>query len=372
MFTQPVSPLPSDQIRRIACVNFGGLGDEILFAPVLEAIRQQFPQAHITLFLEPRSRSVADLLGDIDETVGIQIQGQSRLKSFMALWKALRAQRFDVVISSGSNPLIAVLLALTGIPIRIGFETGSPTQKLLTAAALLPPKLERTDYAAGMYFELARAFLRLFNPDYQGPSHILPHLKPPGLSDLHWAKGLLQPDDPRRKILLHPGVSTVSVQKNILKGWSPHAWGELICLLAHAGHHVFLVGGPDDQEAVEAIRRALPPALDNFHDLYGKTENLKRLAALVQACDLLVGVDSSPIHIAVGYGKPLVAMFGPTDEKTLLPSHDPRFRAVTMPNLMCRPCLWAVRNESCNQPVCLNVPVSLMLAAIESTLSVHH
>ena len=366
------SPLVPEQIQRLACVNFGGIGDEILFAPVLEAIKQQFPTVHLTLFLENRSEVVADLLADVDETIGLQIQGQSRIKSFLALWRALRAQRFDAVISSGSNPLIALLLALTGIPIRIGFETGSPTQSLLTATALLPPKLERTEYAAGMYFELARAFLRLFMPSYQGPSQILPHLKPPGLADLHWAKGLLQPDDPRRKILLHPGVSTVSVQKNILKGWSPHAWSELICLLAHAGHQVFLVGGPDDQEAVEAIRRALPSDLTNFHDLYGQTENLRRLAALVQASDLLVGVDSSPIHIAVGYGKPLVAMFGPTDEKTLLPSNDPRFRAVTMPNLSCRPCLWAVRNESCDQPVCLNVPVSLMLAAIESTLSVRH
>jgi ADP-heptose:LPS heptosyltransferase len=366
LFSKP--PLP-ERIRRIACVNFGGIGDEILFAPVLEAIKQHLPEAHVTLLLESRSQVVTDLLAHADETVGLTIQGQSRFNSFKSLRKALREGRFDAVISSGSNPFIPVLLASSGIPIRVGFDPAAPTRHLLTVAAPLPPKAERTGYAAEMYFALARSFLAWLLPDYTPPATILPHLKPPALEDLLWAKSLLQPDDPRRKILLHPGVSLVSVRKNILKSWSPHAWAELTCLLSHAGHQLFLVGGPDDYDAVDAIKSVLPDDLPNFHNLFGQTKSLKRLAALIQGCDLLIGVDSSPMHIAVGYGKPVVAMFGPTDEKTLLPPHDPRFRAVTLPNLTCRPCLWAVRDESCAQPTCLNVPVPLMLAAVEAALS---
>lgn len=366
-----LKPPPSERIRRIACVNFGGIGDEILFAPVPEAIKRHLPNAHITLFLESRSQVVVELLAHVDEAVGLTIQGQSRLQSFKTLRKALRAGRFDAVISSGSNSLIPVLLASTGIPVRVGFDPALLTRHLLTVAAPLPPKAERTSYAAEMYFALACSFLSWLLPDYAPPTTIIPHLKPPALEDLLWAKSLLQPDDPRRKILVHPGVSAVSVQKNILKSWSPHAWAELICLLSHAGHQIFLVGGPDDYEAIDAIKSALPEDLPNFHYLFGQTKSLKRLAALIQACDLLISVDSSPLHIAVGYGKPVIAMFGPTDERTLLPPNDPRFRAVTLPNLPCRPCLWTARNESCAQPVCLNVPVPLMLAAVESALSIH-
>jgi putative inorganic carbon (HCO3(-)) transporter len=367
-----VSPDPSkikQSIRRIVCVNFGGIGDEILFAPVIEALKQELPDASLTLILEKRSQSVVDLLTGVDESIGLDIQGLSPLQRFWRMRQALTAQSYDLVIASGGHPLIAVLLASTGIKYRVGFENRTLTQALLTVAAPLAPKLLRTDYAAKMYFSLADAFLNWLQFGYQAPEAILPHLKPPGLEDLLWAKGLLRVEDPRRKILIHPGVSTISVQKNILKGWPSTSWAELIRLLAQAGHQVYLVGGPDDMDIVTDIRKLLPRSLANFQDLFGQTANLKQLAALIQASDLLVSVDSSPMHIAVGYGKAVVAMFGPTDEKTLLPTEDARFQAVVVPGLACRPCLWKMRNESCGNPVCLTVPVAAMRATIDSVLA---
>lgn len=394
---------PSPQtLRKIAFINFGGIGDEILFAPVIEAVKAHVPQVQMTLILEDRSRVVSELLPDVDHVVTVALQRQSRWKSFFQIWKALRQGSFDAVISSGSNAMIPVLLFLSGIPVRVGFQTGWVSRRLLTVEAPLAPKHDRKGYAAVMYFALAKSFLRWLLPvhsataiaaEYTGKDdvglneviegdadslslerpHIVPRLKSAGLEELMWAKGLLKPDDPRRKILIHPGVSEISVQKNILKAWSPHAWAELIRLLtlsgSVSGNQVFLLGGPDDREAVESILQEIPSDTPNFVNLYGKTRNLVQLAALIQACDLLVGVDSSPMHMAVGYGKPVVALFGPTDEKKLLPLGDPRFKAVTVPDLACRPCLWDVRNDSCDTPVCLEVPVPLMLAAVESLLA---
>jgi putative inorganic carbon (HCO3(-)) transporter len=365
-----VSPAAATQpIQRIACVNFGGIGDEILFAPVIEALKREIPQANITLILEKRSQSVVDLLSGVDDSIGLTIQGVSPFQRFWLTRQALLSKPYDLVIASGGHPLIALLLASTGIKIRVGFENRTFTQSLLTVAAPLAPKLQRTEYAGNMYFSLAEAFLKWLKPDYEAPKTILPQLKAPGLDDLLWARSLLRAEDARRKILIHPGVSTISVHKNILKGWPASSWAELIRLEAQAGHQVFLVGGPDDAETVKEIRALLPGSLANFQDLFGQTKNLKQLAALIQASDLLVGVDSSPMHIAVGYGKPVVAMFGPTDEKTLLPTGDPRFQAIVLPGLACRPCLWKIRNESCDNPVCLTVPVSAIRIAIQSVLA---
>jgi putative inorganic carbon (HCO3(-)) transporter len=369
MFPRSANGRTPAQIQKIVFVNFGGIGDEILFAPVIEAFRRALPHARTTLILEDRSQVVVDLLDGVDDFIALDIQGQSRSNSFFQLLKALRSQRFDLVISSGSNPFIPILLFLSGIPIRVGFGTGAISRYFLTVEAPLAPKHDRKGYAAVMYFALAQSFLTwLFPNDYTPPAHILPHLKPPGLEELRWVKSILRPDDPHRKIVIHPGVSAVSVQKNILKSWSPKAWAELIYLLTSAGNQVFLAGGPDDKQAVEGIQQELPPDMPHFTNLYGQTKSLKQLAALIMECDLLIGVDSSPMHIAVGYGKPVVALFGPTDEKKLLPLNHPRFKAVTMPDLTCRPCLWDTRNECCDTPVCLDVPVALVLAAVESVL----
>jgi ADP-heptose:LPS heptosyltransferase len=361
--------LKKEKIKRIACVNFGGIGDEVLFAPVIEALHKELPNAQITLILEKRSQSVVELLPHIDNSIGLDIQGISAFQRFVKMRDALTSHPYDLVLASGSHPLIAILLASTGIRYRVGFENGSVTQKLLTIAAPLAPKAERNEYAACMYYSLADAFLKKLNPEYKTPEQILPHLKSSGLEELLWAKSLIRAEDPRKKILIHPGVSHISVQKNILKGWPAESWVDLMRLLSQEGHQVFLLGGPDDEAIVQEIRRLLPGSLANYQDLFGKTTNLKQLAALIQAGDLLVSVDSSPMHIAVGYGKPMVAMFGPTDEKTLLPQNDPRFQGVVLPGLACRPCLWKVRNDSCDNPVCLTVSVSAMRSAIDVALS---
>jgi ADP-heptose:LPS heptosyltransferase len=355
-------------IKKIAFINFGGIGDEILFSPVIEEVKKALPQAHVTLFLEDRSQAVRDLMPNVDTVIALDIQKQSRIKAFFQLWNLLRNKYFDAVISSGSNPMIPVLLWLSGIPIRVGFGTGKTSQKFLTVEGYLAPRESRTGYAADMYFTLASSFLHwLLKEEYSPPNKVLPHLKPLNPEDLEWARDKLKAGNGGKKILIHPGVSAISIQKNILKSWPAASWAQLIQQLAAEGHQVFLVGGPDDRETVEAIRRMLPPQLPGFTDLYGQTRNLKQLAALICASDLLLGVDSSPMHIAVGYQKPTIAMFGPTDEKKLLPD-DSRFRAVGVSDLSCRPCLWDVRNESCDRPACLDVPVEAMMQAVREVL----
>ena len=359
-----------DTFKKIAFINFGGIGDEILFAPVIEEVRKALPHAHTTLFLEDRSRSVKELLSQVDSVKELNVQGQSRMQTFLQLWRMLKGQYYDAVISSGSSPFIPVLLWLSGIPVRVGFQTGAVSKALLTVEAPLAPKHDRKGYAGQMYFALAQSFLQWLLKDQYTPTQpVLPHLKRPSLEDLHWAKGILRPDEPGGKILIHPGVSSISVQKNILKSWAPAHWSELTQKLTAEGHRVYLVGGPDDRESVAEIERLLPQDLPGFTNLYGQTKNLRQLGALIVASDLLLCVDSSPMHLAVGYQKPLVALFGPTDEKKLLPANDARFQAVTVSELSCRPCLWDVRNDCCDQPVCLNLPVETMLNAVHQALA---
>lgn len=356
-------------IKKIAFINFGGIGDEILFAPVIEEVKKHLPHAHTTLFLERRSRVVKDLL-DVDAVKELDVQELSRLKLFFRLWKMLRSQYFDVVISSGSSPFIPILLFLSGIPVRVGFQTGSVSKACLTVEAPLAPKNDRQGYAAVMYFALAQSFLQwLLKDPYQPMKPVVPHLKQPPPEDTEWAKTVIFSDAPQKKIIVHPGVSTISIQKNILKSWPATHWAELIRQLCEIGHRVYLVGGPDDQEAVAQIQKSLPADLSGFTNLYGQTKNLRQLGALIQQADLLLCVDSSPMHLAVGYQKPLVALFGPTDENKLLPLNDSRFQAVVLNDLSCRPCLWDVRNENCATSDCLNVPVSQLLKAVQQGLN---
>ena len=81
----------------------------------------------------------------------------------------------------------------------------------------------------------------------------------------------------------------------------------------------------------------------HYKNTYLLNENLHGMISSVQLADVCVGVDSSLIHIARAWSKPVVAIFGPTDGEVLM-NGDPNFRLI-QPNssYFCAPC-W--RNES--------------------------
>ncbi|MBX2860641.1 MAG: glycosyltransferase family 9 protein [Vampirovibrio sp.] len=357
--------------QKIALINFGGIGDEILFTPVIQEIRRHFPTAHLTLFLEGRSRAAADLLKGVDRIEEVQIQGQPKLLVFIKLAWLLRRKYFDAVLSAGSSPFISILLKLSGIPYRVGFQTEQTIQKTLSQKLLTQQApLNRSShlYAAEMYFALAKAFLIPFaGIAYQPPANIMPKLRAIPDHLKQWANNLLESASSGSKILVHPGVSRVSVEKGIIKGWPAEQWAELIQRLAQH-HAVFLVGGPDDQDIIREIRQKLPSDLSHFTDLNGQTKNLQELAALIDASDLLVSVDSAPLHIAIGLNQRVVALFGPTNEEQLLPKA-PKFKAVRRADLFCRPCLWHKLPKNCHNAVCLNIDVDTMEAAVQDLLA---
>ena len=139
------------QTKRILFINFGGLGDEILFLPTIQSVKKEFPNSHITLALEERSKGIVSLTDVIDETLFANIKGNNKYIALLKLLFKIWQGKYDVVISSGSNKFIAIFLFLTFIKEKYGYNTGKLSQILLTKAV----DLNKNRYAVQMYHELA-------------------------------------------------------------------------------------------------------------------------------------------------------------------------------------------------------------------------
>ena len=59
--------------RNILAVNFGGIGDEVLFLPTLISLKKEYPDARITLALEGRAKGIKDLTNIIDDIITVDI-----------------------------------------------------------------------------------------------------------------------------------------------------------------------------------------------------------------------------------------------------------------------------------------------------------
>jgi|GEM_PF-1036933 len=363
------TPEPTKRIKdmhRIALICYGGLGDVLLFSPVVREIKRWLPQLHITVYVEARSAGVSTVLADVDAVMSMPVQALSRPALAKWLVKDLRMRHFDGVISTGTNPLIAGVLTAAGIAYRVGYESQPWAMKLMSHTT----PVKRHAYAGEMYLELAKAFLRpLIGPAYEfNGISTLPYVKAP--NDEHVQRfetlKIARLPDHRKHVLIHPGVSRVSQQKGIYKDWSPAKWAQFILDLSK-DHAVYLIGGPDDQPAVDAILKDLPEGLAHFKNLVGETKSFEELAALMSVMDAVCVVDSAPLHLSIGLDKPTLAFFGPTNNAVLIPERD-SVQVVRRQDLDCQPCLWAVRQKNCADSTCLDVSVEMMRDGLNQLL----
>ena len=327
--------------KNILAINFGGIGDEIFFLPTLISLKKEFPNSKITLALEPRSKSVKDLTDIIDDLFLIDIKGKNKYLELLKLVYLARKGKFDLVISSGGNKFISILLWLTGIKERYGYDTGALSHKLLTQAV----KLNKNQYACAMYHDLITP---ITNYKTELPEvNITPQPKVPNT------------------VLIHPGVSKMSVQKGCIKTVGAEVWAQTVDLLVKGGKHVILAGGPDDKDCIETILNTIScKDSQNFENYYGKTRSMKDLGELISSAEIFLCSDSAPLHVAVALKTKTFVIFGPTDDNKLIPKKENVVAIKANDNCPLKPCLWERRMTTCESLDCLKITAQDIAEAI--------
>jgi putative inorganic carbon (hco3(-)) transporter len=235
-------------------------------------------------------------------------------------------------ISAVGNKFISIFLFLTGIKKRYGYNTGKLSGILLTKAV----PLNKNQYACAMYHDLIVPITYIKTP--------LPQIN------------ILSDEKEPNTVLIHPGVSKLSVKKGMIKTIPPEKWAETIDLLLESGKKVILTGGPDDKECIDKIRKTMKNVLrENFVDYYGKTKNLSELAKLIAKTEKFLCSDSAPLHIAVALQTTTYVIFGPTDYKKLIPKVQNIIPILADDNCELKPCLWERRETTCEKLSCLDI-----------------
>ena len=316
--------------KKILFINFGGLGDEILFLPTIISAKKEFPNAEITIALEPRSKGITTLTNVIDKTLFADIKNKNKYFELLKLLFKIWFNKFDIVVSSGSNKFISLFLFLTFIPRRYGYNSGKISEILLTKA--IP--LNKNQYAVNMYHDLILGITKNATE----------------LPQINIERKEVVPNT----VLIHPGVSLISLKKGIVKTISAEIWAEVVEKLADSGKYVILAGGPDDKYVIDEITKRVPQ--DKYTNMYGKTKNLKELAELISSSEKFLCSDSAPLHIGVALGVKTYVIFGPTDDKKLIPRNE-KITPIKALNCNCNicPCLWEKRQTSCESLDCLKI-----------------
>lgn len=342
------APVPATPPRKILVMQLQQVGDSVIFTPALAAIHRRWPHAVIDVLASPASAQLYSRFPWVGRVV-VDPHSTSRASRKLperSVIRALRRERYDVVVADvAQHSLRYGLIAwLTGAPVRIGFDVEG-RGLFYTHRITCPPG---TDYLRCNL--LAAAAIGADVADAREELHY-------DASDREHADALLRDagvDPSRPLVLMHPASNWQS------KTWFEDRWARLADALALDGVEVGFVGTPAEAEYVEIIRRSMTaPSIS----LAGAT-SLTQLAALLDRCDLFVGTDSGPRHIAGALGRPMV---------TVMSSQDLAFRwSLARPNETvirtdpeCSPCF----QPTCSHRTCMDlIDAARVVAACRSRL----
>lgn len=297
----PVAPnshtavLAPATLRRVLIVKLSALGDVVHALPLAGALRDALgPSVFLGWAVKKR---LADLLhGNPHLDAVYEAQG-SRARDLLVLGKTLRGEKFDTVLDAQGLFVSGLVARMTGAPRRVGFDLNRENNAFFLTHAVVPAtqRAHMVDKLLGFCNALGIA-----RPAGPPPSQTYLAHAAIGQADTLLGQGR---DDPRVGLIV--GASTAE------KTWPAARWSELVRLLAARGAHPVLLGGKSEMETARGIEREANGAV--AANLAGQTPSLQTLASVLARCDVVVGGDSGPTHLAVAVGAPVVGLYGVTD-----------------------------------------------------------
>ena len=318
-------------VGRVLLLRCERVGDLVMTLSAIGAVRRGLPHAHIDLVVGSWNRPLADLLSAVDDVQTLDLPWLSRggagagatgLRSAIGRW---RARRYDLAINFEGDIRSHGLMWASGARRRVGFDMagGGP---LLTDRVPFDP----AEHVSANCSRLVERACGSVDALFSAPAalQIPPAMKAD--ADARLQAVALGPPGCRRVLI---GVHASAGR--LVKQWPAAAFAEAATALARRHDAVIvLTGGDADRPVVSDIAAGLAPDVARL-DLAGQLD-LVQLAALIERLDLVVSVDTGPMHLAAAVGTPVVGIFGPSDPRRWGPSG--RWSVAVRADLPCSPC----------------------------------
>jgi ADP-heptose:LPS heptosyltransferase len=276
----------------------GGIGNQILFFPTLETLKQAYPDAAVDVITDPSTVGIYRIYPQVRRAIPFDFSDRNSLADWSNLLGVIREQEYEIVISTQSCWDIGLLLWLSGIPTRVGYAQGG---NLFLSAAVAEPT---SGYQAERYHVLTQG-LGLNVPC---PS---PRLRIPR-KDLEWAEAeqkLLGAKD-NGYVLLYPqdGADLYPVQNwQILAQKLQERQPDLPILVVQT-----------------ATGREVMAQLTQGGIQCGAVfpEQIGQLAALIAGATLFICPEGDILQLAVAVQTSTLALLGRGKPEQVLPSGD--------------------------------------------------
>lgn len=296
-------------MQRILVIKLSSLGDIAHALPAVRALKER-TGATLDWVIQPEYAGLLALCPDVERTIPFPRRQFAR--NFLAFQRELRREHYDLIVDFQGLLKSALAARLAHGDWRIG-----PAWSREGAQWFYDVRTEPESGPRRHAVDELMAMVNLVAPG-EGPVPV-PRLNVPEAAN-DGSPG--------------PHVALAPFSRWKTKNWPLEKFTQLgRRLAAEMGCRLRIVGGPADAEQGEVLARQIG---DRARNLCGLTD-LPGLCTLLKSMDLLIAVDSGPLHWADAMGVPLLAIFGATDPNRTGPYWQ-RDQVMAQARLPCRPC----------------------------------
>lgn len=339
------------QPKTILVLEFWRLGDAVLAEPFLRLLRRRFADAEISLLCRDSTRLLLAPSGLIDHFIIADIPwtaaerkyapGRYRSAGFAALLRRLREERFDVAIDARLDLRSNLMMRLIGARRRIGFD--APGGRLLLTDRVKAPDLDS---------HKVEDWLAMLTPLGGAGTPLAPRLHVAPYASERARNFFLEAGlgDDKPIVAVHPSAWSP------VRRWPISQFRSLVqALVAGEGVRVLVVQDPDGYGG----------ELGDIPGVVLTKPSLEDMVAQLARCDVFLGNDSGPAHIAAAVGADTVTIVGPQVAAWYRP-YGEHHRVVQIDDVPCRPCF-----DHCTQPenFCITqISVPRVLKEVEAVI----
>ncbi|GAA3816207.1 glycosyltransferase family 9 protein [Amycolatopsis tucumanensis] len=278
-------------VRRIAVLRGGGLGDLLFAVPAMAALRAAYPDAEIVLLgtelhrelFAGRPSPVTEVrpmppYENVHEPAGKPFDAAEQ----QAWFDALKPVDLAVQLHGGgrnSNPFLRRL--------EPRYLVGARTPDAGEADRWLPFRY----YQHEVLRALEVAGLAGARPVELEPSITVTDADRAAADEV--LEGLPEP-----LVVVHPGAGDPR------RRWPAERFAEIAAKLAAGGRGVVVIGAPDERELVERVAGLAGPPVRALTSL-----SMSALVGVLDRCSAFAGNDSGPRHLAAAVGAPTVSVY---------------------------------------------------------------
>jgi len=287
----PVLKYSKSRVRKILIIRTDRIGDVILSTPVVKALRDYFPDSFIAFLTTPYTEELVSENKDINDVI-LYSRNASFAKK-IRFFRMLKRYRFDLAVVLCPYFRAALLAYVSGAPVRIGY----PANGSGFLYTIKVDQRNRYKHETEASLDVVRTIG--IDTDDKRPQLQLSARASKYADDLCSKEGISSSD---LIIGIHPGGHQRHTR------WPADRYAETAnVLISHYEAKVILLGGSGDKRIIDEILSCMPtrpivPDLGN---------SLQNLAAIIKRCNIFLGNNSGPMHVASAVGTPVVAIFGP-------------------------------------------------------------